>query len=70
MRRNTLRTALAVGLVVVLVLLLLAGFGFLLAAVYLRAAAHWGSATGALVTSGITFVLAGILLWLTFRAIR
>ncbi len=65
-----MRTALAIGLAVVMVVLLLAGLGFLLAAVYLEAAGHWGRPAGALTAALSAFLLAGGFLWLALRTGR
>jgi len=53
-----------------MVVLLLAAVGFLLAAVYLKSAALWGSAAGALATALFASLLAGVFLWLTIRTSR
>ena len=51
-------------------LFVLAGSGFLLAAVYIKSATLWGPAIAALVTGVVSFLFGGIFLWLTTRMNR
>lgn len=70
LKRNALRTSMAIGLALVAVVLLLAALGFFLAAVYLLAASRWGGAGGALAASLAALLLAGLFLWLALRTGR
>jgi len=51
-------------------LFVLAGAGFLLAAIYIKSAALWGQAIAALLTGLVSFLFGGIFLWLTTRMNR
>jgi hypothetical protein len=70
LKRNALRTSLAIGLALVAVLFLFIGTGLLLAALYMKFAALWGQATGLLATGTASFLCGGLFLWLTMRINR
>ena len=70
LRRNALRTALAVGLGLAAVTLALAGTGLVLLALHTAADAHWGAVPAALLTALGAFGAAGGFLWLSLKTNR
>jgi hypothetical protein len=57
-------------LAITVVLFLITGTGLLLAAIYIKTSALWGTATGAVATSVAAFFFAGVFLWLMIRTSR
>ncbi len=70
MRHWTLKVAMAVGLILVVILLALSGAAFLMVAAYLFFASLWGKVVAALVVAAISFTLAGISIWSAVRITR
>lgn len=69
-RRGALRTGAGLACVWVAALLLLAGIGFCLWALYQWLVIVVGSIIGALLIGGILFLLSGVLIWTVIRLSR